>query len=264
MKRKSKNAKRPWLTAHGVPLSDAELRDASASWNAKEWERYLRWFALGRRERTLAEGDYEAACQASSESVFQQLTPDANVRDSAACDLLLRSLPPGEALALRRKYLDGWIDPDIAAEQGLRSKTSAARMRYRGLARLTRGIQGERWDSCPFMRGEVKNEARRSVWFDEDTASFSIGNSPPNSQSINLDFAAVRPAAASVALQLLSPLQRAVTHARFWLGHSFSHIGRDTGVGRTTAEAVCDAAVFQAKSVAATEELLEQIERSLL
>ena len=234
MKTKKKKHFRPWLTPTGVEIPTAELRIISASWDRVMWNAYLDWYANSRREALIHPTIYDWICEEHSESLFEQLAQDSSQENRELCERELSSLPPLEAAVLRKYFLDGRTEVEIAFDLN-RSQTGISKIKNRALSRLKRGNSGDEVLSCRFMRGESCLSDPEPLLWDGPLLSPLKENRQYDPDNHKAEFEQIKTFSIRAALLGLTDTAQKILYLHHWCDFSISQIARrlDRGVNVT-------------------------------
>jgi len=156
---KKKNSERPWLTRNGVAIPTMELKEIVKTWDSSTWAAYLKWYEHPSREKLLIPGVYTEIGERFEDTIFEQFAQSVTPAKRNLCERLLAKLPKQQQTILRLYFLEGITDSKIAAIVK-RSKSNVGHHKNQALTFLKRGIRGDFWVICHFMRGE-KSEASK-------------------------------------------------------------------------------------------------------
>lgn len=241
------NKPKPWLTSTGVEIPTAELKEICKSWDADTWERYLKWYDSGCREKLIHPNLYDEIAERQTESIFQRLCPSSGGPETQLCEELLGSLPALEAEVLRLTYFNGQTERQISAEIN-RPKTNVHRLKVSALSRLQRGRAGEKWTTRHLMRGASSeiDPGKNSPW----AALLSL---PIREDRVydpgqyKEEFAKISHAELKVAVSQLSEREQRILYLRFWCDYSVSEIAHELRSGVNLIEQVIEAAISKLK-----------------
>lgn len=150
MRKVKTNPERPWLTSTGVEASTQELLKISKSWGPTTWAAYLDWFETTPRELLVTPAAYQTICDEQTESIFEQFSQESCPESKVLCEKALSMVSDNESVVLRKVFLEGRSIREIAFEVG-RPKSTINDLKYKGILRLKRGIDGKNSDVCQFM-----------------------------------------------------------------------------------------------------------------
>lgn len=247
MKRLKKKYHRPWLNASGVEISTADLKPKVQSWSAKTWEEYLKWYQSPGHERLITPAIYDLICDTQTETIFEEFAQNSSQEIKRLCEQVLSLLPSIEALVLRRYFLEGRTEVEIAFELK-RSQTGINLIKNRALSRLKRGNPGDGMFARQFMRGE--NSAylaeEPSIWDEPMAEPIKEARyyDPENHQA---EFEAIKSSCVRVALMALPEEARRILYLRYWCGMSVNQTARNLKRGVNVIEQIESASISKVK-----------------
>lgn len=249
--RKKKNQKqRPWLRPAGEEIPTAELEHISKAWDRATWTRYLKWYESGRREALVAPHLYKKKSESISESVFKAVLPSATPAKRNLCNRILATVPEFHRSILHLHFLDGLKISQVAEIVG-GSRTNIGYHKRSALSRLKRGLAGDIWSSCRYMRDEnLKTQAAEpSVW---DQCSPNPVREPrfydPNDEQVEL--ANLTREHLRKILQELGAYSRRILYLRHWCAQPVTEVARGLRAGVNLIEQIDAAAIVKVKQKA--------------
>jgi DNA-directed RNA polymerase specialized sigma subunit len=226
MKQLKKKYHRPWLNATGVEIPTADLKPIVRDWSASTWEAYLKWYEHGRKDALVSPEAYAILGDEQTESIFEQFAQNSSQEVRRLCEQVLSLLPDIEALVLRRYFLEGRTEVEIAFEQK-RSQTGVNLIKNRALSRLKRGNSGDGMFARRFMKGDefsgVADEP--SIW-DEPLAEKIKEARRYDPENHNAEFEAIKSSCVREALKELPELARRILYLRYWCDLSVNQTAR--------------------------------------
>ncbi len=245
----------PWLTATGVEIPTARLREIAAGWDLATWEAYLDWYEGGRHESLLHPDSYDSTCEEETESIFEQIAQDSSDENRECCERILTSLPELEAEVLRRYFLEGRTEVQIAFELH-RSQTGVSLIKSRALSRLKRGNRGDEMLPCRFMRGEIfsSEEFEPSLW-DEPLASPLRDRRPYQPNDHRLEFEKIYVTSVREAALGLPELSGQILFLRYWCDWLLNQVARSFKLGVNVTQEIESAAIKKVKENAVVSEI---------
>ncbi len=255
MKVKKKKYDRPWLTPTGVEIPSYQLRRISKSWNITTWGSYLDWFGTGRNAALITPDAYDRLCEKRIESIFEEFAQNDSQENRTLCEQFLAKLPPLEAEVLRRVFLAGNTEVEIAFALK-RSQPGINLIKNRALSRLKRGNSGESVIARRFMRGEdsFSESEEPSIWNHSFTQPIKEARAygPKNHKA---EFKALSPTCLRVALQALSESAQRILYLRHWCDFSVKATSRALGIAMNNVEQIESASISKVKRSALEFEL---------
>ncbi len=240
------NQSRPWLTYEGVQRSNNQIRSLSPSWSVETWLGYLKSFESSRRESLLPPDIYEKRREEQSQSIFEQFDHDQNRSNQQLCADLLSGLSPKSASVLRRTFLEGQTERQIASQLNM-TRAAIHRIKARALSRLKK-LHGDNVTTRRLMRGACDDV----VAVDE---TFPVRASLPQLKEARVydptaqikEFESIEHTALKAALGKLTETQKRVIYLHFWCDYTLAEIARDIRCGVNLVEQVLEAAVSRLK-----------------
>lgn len=248
--RKKKLKNRPWLHAGGEEIPTGELEKISKAWNSETWEEYLGWYESSRREALVTPLIYKKKGEEISESIFVSRYLSVTPAKRNLCERILALLPELHSSILRLHYLEGLALTKVAPILG-RSKSNLAHHKRSAISNLKRGLGGDIWSVCRFMREEKSQESEvtLSVW--DESSPLSIRE---NRDYLSCDQRSVIDGLKNdhlrgIFLELGKYAQR-ILYLRHWCDLTKSAIARDLALGCNVVEQIEDAAIKKIKQKA--------------
>jgi DNA-directed RNA polymerase specialized sigma subunit len=245
LKEKRKKFERPWLNATGVEIPTVDLRPMTHSWNSATWEDYLTWYETGRREALIQPVIYDKTCDEQFESIFEQFAQDSSSENREKCEQVLSLLPGLEALVLRRYFLSGLTEVEIAFELK-RSRTGINLIKTRGLSRLKRGNSGDEMSARRFMRGEsdFSENEDLSIWEESSTTKIKQDRKyDPQNHKAEIEL--LESMSLRAALMELPEIASQVLYLRYWCDLSVNEAARLPNRGVNVIEQIESASIVK-------------------
>ncbi len=238
---------RPWLTATGVEIPTAQLREICKSWDANTWERYLKWYESGRREALVTPGVYKKRGEDLTKSIFEEFNQSPTPEQQKFCRELLGSLEPREAKVLRLTFFEGRTQREIGAEMGI-SQPRVFQLKNKAISALRRGHDGEKLFTRRFMRGEISEAVPISQSPLMQPLSLPIREERVyDPKKYKEELANIKHSALRLAMTELSEREQRILYLRFWCDFSISEIARELRSGVNLIEQVSEAALSKLK-----------------
>jgi len=247
MRNQIKSSRRPWLTSTGVEIPTADLKPISRTWGIETWGKYLRWYQGARREKLIRPTLYDKSGDELTENIFEEFSQDSSQENRDLCEHVLARLPSLEALVLRRHFLEGRTDAEIAF--GLnRSRTGVSLIKNRAISRLKRGNSGDGVSPCPFMRVDGSEECfgEPTIW--EIPLPFPLTeNRRFSADAHRAEFEQMKIHYVRDALMSLSDRVQRILYLRFWCGLSIGTTARVIGCGVNVVSQIEEASISKLK-----------------
>ena len=238
---------RPWLTPTGVEIPTADLRVIVQAWTPPLWESYLKWFETGGRESLLPPMAYVAVADEQAETIFAQFAQDCSQDNLRLCERVLALLPALEAGVLRKYFLEGRTEVEIAFELK-RSQTGINLIKNRALLRLKRENSGDGMFARPLVKDEISSSLTEepSIW-DEPTGTNIKEARNYDPENHEAEFQALKFESLRVALFELSESARRILYLRYWCDKSVSQTARILKRGVNVIDQIESASISKVK-----------------
>lgn len=247
---------RPWLTSSDVEIPTEQLMQISKSWDETTWDAYLKWYEGSFREVLVKSEHYEILGERVSQSVFELYGHNSCPQLQSYCDQILKLLSPEQETVLRKIFLEGKTERQIAFELNC-SKTSVSRNKFKALSRLKVNKTAALWTTQHLMRdAKFFDPAQNNSFWETKkigTLKKSRAYKPENYDKELL----IHPIEEVRCFFRASSLRaRQYVYLRYWCGFSINEIARKCSVGVNTVDQVIDATVFRLKSALINPELI--------
>ncbi len=243
-----KKLNRPWLTSSDVEIPTEKLEEISKSWDQNTWEAYLKWYESGFRELLVRTETYEHLGSRQHKTIFEIYGYESCPVLQSFCDQLLKLLSNEQAQILRKIYLEGKTEREIAFELN-RSSSFVSKNKFKGLSRLRVHKSGALGSAQHTMRGAkfFDPAENNSIWESKKMGPLKKNRTykPENfdKELLNHPVEEIKS-----FFRVCSPRARQYVYLRYWCGFSITQIARKCSVGVNTVDQVIDATVFKLKS----------------